>query len=99
MTRRLARIAPSVAQTVDRNCHVPRADAGLGLFGRALGAAFAQEALDLADQVVAGRQPLLVDHRLEPLDVRARRLLERGRGVEPGPELRAPPRRGRRSAG
>ena len=53
----------------------------------ALAASIAQEPLDLRDEVVAGRQPLLVDHRLEPLDVRPRRLLERGRRVEPLAEL------------
>jgi hypothetical protein len=47
----------------------------------------AQEALDLADQVVARWQPLLIDHRLQALDVGPRRLLERGRSVEPCPEL------------
>src|SRR4051812_34073538 len=52
-----------------------------------LGPAFAQEALDLADQVVARWQALLIDHGLQAFDVRPRRLLERGRGVEPRPEL------------
>ncbi len=61
--------------------------AGLRTAWLPLGAALAQEALDLADQVVARRQPLLIDHRLEPLDVRPCRLLERRRGVEAGPEL------------
>src|SRR2546423_14075152 len=32
-------------------------------------AALAEESLDLADQVVAGRQARLVDERLEPLDI------------------------------
>ena len=54
--------------------------------------------LDLADQVVARRQPLLIDHRLQALDVRPCRLLERGRGIEPGPELPRLLRRARPSA-
>src|SRR6185436_19473295 len=48
----------------------------------ALLAALAEEPLDLADQVVPGRQSCLVDQRLEPLDVLLRRLLARRGGVE-----------------
>ena len=42
---------------------------------------------DVRDQVVAGRQSLLVVHRLQPLDVAACRFVEAGRGVEPRPQL------------
>jgi hypothetical protein len=38
-------------------------------------------------QVVARRQPLLVDHRLQALDVLPRRLLDRGGRIEARPEL------------
>ena len=54
---------------------------------RALAAAVPEEALDVGDQVVAGRQPLLIDHRLEPLYVGPRRLLEGGGRVEARVEL------------
>src|SRR6185369_6876089 len=54
---------------------------------RRVAALVAQEALDIRDQVVAGWQSLLVVHRLQPLDVAARRLVEAGRGVEPRPQL------------
>ena len=54
---------------------------------RALASAIAQEPLDVGDEVVAGREALLVDHRLEALDVRPGRLLERGGGVEARPQL------------
>ncbi len=53
----------------------------------ARGAPIAQEPLDLGDQLVAGRQALLVDHRLEPLDVRPGRLVGAGRQVEPRAQL------------
>src|SRR5207244_9502223 len=54
---------------------------------RALAAAVAQEPLDVVDELVARRQPLLVDHRLEPLDVGARRVVGGGREIEPRPKL------------
>src|SRR6188508_1753304 len=47
----------------------------------------AQETLDIRDQVVAGRQPLLVVHGFQPLDVAARGLVEAGSGVEPRSQL------------
>lgn len=52
---------------------------------RALPALVTQESLDIGDQVVAGRQALLVVHRLQPLDVRPRRLVQARGGIEPGP--------------
>ena len=47
----------------------------------------AEELLDFRDEIVAGRQPLLIDHRLEPLDVASGVLVDRGCRVEPAPEL------------
>src|SRR5207244_9209555 len=49
-----------------------------------LAPAVAQDPLDLADELAAGRQALLVDHRLESLHVLAGRVLRRRRGVAPG---------------
>ena len=53
----------------------------------ALAALLSQEPLDLRDQLVARRQASLIDHRLEPLDVRTRRLVGGGREVKPLAEL------------
>ena len=47
----------------------------------------AQEPFDVRDQVVAGRQTLLVVHRLQSLDIAAGRLVQAGRGVEPRPQF------------
>src|SRR3954464_1391557 len=47
----------------------------------------AQEPFDVGDQVIAGREALLVIHRLEPLDVGVRRVIRRRGGVETRPEL------------
>ena len=52
-----------------------------------LAALVAQEPLDVGDEVVPRRQPLLVVHRLEPLDVAPGRLVEPGRRVEPAAQL------------
>src|SRR4051794_21321846 len=50
-----------------------------------LSALVAQEALDVGDEVIAGRQPLLVVHRLEPLDVAPRRIVRGSGRIEPLP--------------
>src|SRR5688500_18765732 len=70
--------------TFVRAYHKPNAPLGPGL---ALGAALTQEALDLADEVVPRREPLLVDQQLESLHVLPGGLLEGGRGVEARPQL------------
>ena len=56
----------------------------------------AQEPLDVGDEVVARRQPLLVVHRLEPLDVGAGRLVERWPPCRDASAARGPPRSARR---
>ena len=75
-----------------RSVDDPPSSAGRRWRAAARGTLVAQEALDVGDEVVARRQPLLVVHRLEPLDVAARRLVEAGCRVEPGRAARAPPR-------
>src|SRR4051794_34262378 len=54
---------------------------------RALSALVPQEPLDVGDEVVAGRQPLLVVHRLEALDVAPRRVVRRSGRIEALPKL------------
>src|SRR5687768_7683495 len=85
--KKSARTKPSCS------CHGTRCHVCAGLSqtrtilgpGLALGAALTQEALDLADEVVPRREPLLIDQQLESLHVLPRGLFEGGRGVQARP--------------
>src|SRR4051794_1620925 len=46
-----------------------------------------EELLDFRDEVVTGRQPFLIDHRLEPFHIAAGVLVDRRCRVEPTSEL------------
>src|SRR4051794_12404118 len=75
----------------DQSCQLMRRGSASVTSGngrsRTLRALIPEELLDLGDEVVAGGEALLVDHRLEALDVPPRVVVRGRRGVEARPEL------------